>query len=541
MTKAKDAIVWWAVLGGFVAGACVAAVAADSPMPEPLMKAYVARTLPKTGHIRYRMITQYPQQSAQLHRIEARFSGDDLYLKDFGDDDGIRLREPDGQPLLGVMESCAPETIILERSAGRTWRYGENESACGLLRSEDFVFHVDPRIVGLHWNPNALKTPSEMMRELESSVGRQGQRFEIRPKGELIEVHSTVQTDDAAIQTELVRGIAPAKGSSIVYIEFRARNSQSGVTTILARTEAEYDLIDGYWWPVRVESQCPRTKFNFVYQLEEASFDKQEHPRRLDGDLLGLPPGTFLGGPAIEGWPQKPGRYLGGGKVATGDEWPVIQDGVDLAAYDAWRQRMESNRNTAFPDWWGSDDGRFGIEAVEFRVDEWEAYVRRWVLKHSEGAGYKLFEPLTDKQKSAAQAVLIDCKKRAMPLVEKRSVELREARLMLDSARASAAQSRDASPSGSARKTTAREGTAAPGSEKLDQLTAEIKRLESPDERIAEIFAELKGRLEELLTTRQRDPSKNIMARPSTLIPQGGKLTPRQMRELEKATRAAGG
>ncbi|QOJ02971.1 MAG: hypothetical protein HRU71_05480 [Planctomycetia bacterium] len=541
MTNAKYAIGWWAALGVFVAGTRVVAFAGDSPATVPLMKAYVARTLPKTGHIRYRMITQYPQQAAQLHRIEARFSGDDLYLKDFGDDDGIRLREPDGQPLLGVMESCAPETIILERSAGRIWRYGENESACGLLRSEDFVFHVDPRIVGLHWNLSALKTPSEMMRELESSVGGQGQRFEIRPKGELLEIHSTVQTDDAAVQTELVRGIAPSKGSSIVYIEFRERNSQSGATTILARTEAEYDLIDGYWWPVRVESQCPRTKFYFLYQLEEASFDKQEHPRRLDGDLLGLPPGTFLGGPAIEGWPQKTARYLGGGKIATDAEWPTIKDGFDLAAYEAWRQRMESKRNTAFPEWWSSDDGRFGIEAVEFRVDEWEAYVRRWVLKHSEGVGYKLVEPLTDKQKSAAQAVLIDCRKRAMPLVEKRLVELREARHMLDSARASAAQSRDASPPGSARQTTAREGTAASGSGKIDQLAAAVKRLESPDQRVAEIFAELKRRLEELLTTRQRDPSKNIMKRPSKLIPQGGKLTPQQKLELERATRAAGG
>jgi hypothetical protein len=194
-----------------------------------------------------------------------------------------------------------------------------------------------------------------------------------------------------------------------------------------------------------------------------------------------------------------------------------------MDAVKAWAEKTMSNRG-AYPAWWDDASGRFGIEDVEHKPDAWEAYVRRWILKRSNGEAYTLAEPLTEKQKTAAWAVLADCRKRAYPIVEKRAGELAEARKRLRENRqviedlrmqtGAKGESSDAK----AKQASGEDERLAQAMQASERLLAAAKELEKPDGRLAEIFEELKRRLDGLLTSVQRSDA-NVLPPPAIKPP----------------------
>ncbi|QOJ04601.1 MAG: hypothetical protein HRU71_14365 [Planctomycetia bacterium] len=297
----------------------------------------------------------------------------------------------------------------------------------------------------------------------------------------------------------------------------------------------------------------------------EMEFDRPDHPSVINIDQLGLPPGTPIIAPKF--FPGQAAYYVGDDRIVDEDEWNRIRDAFDKSPFEKWLGIQSAKGTGAYPSWWEDASGRFGLEGVEHKPDAWEAYVRRWILKRTDSRGQSLAEPLTEKQKTAAWAVLADCRKRAHPIVEKRAAELAEARKRLRENRqvieelrsqskasvsnngkqgvggtaANPAAGGASESAGGGPKPTAREDERlAQAMQASERWLAAAKELEKPDGRLAEIFEELKRRLDGLLTSVQRSDA-NVLP-PPAVKPQSmrdGRPVPLPQRDPRRAPPAA--
>lgn len=341
----------------------------------------------------------------------------------------------------------------------------------------------------------------------------------------------------------MVWTIDEGRGNSISQIELLEQIGD-GALRRLCHLECQNELFDGYWWPRRIESRCDGTGFHLIIDFTKVAFDQPDHPEVIDPDQLGIPVGAAVGTRRFAE-DQNLGRYLGGGDVVSDTEFQSIKSNYDMNAVKTWAEEIMANRG-AYPAWWDDASGRFGIEGVEHKPDEWEAYVRRWILKRSNGEAYKLAEPLTEKQKTAAWAVLADCKKRAHPIMEKRAAELAEARKRLGENRKVIEDLRvqtganGESSGAKAKQASGEDERLTQAIEASQRLLAAATELEKPDGRLAEIFEELKRRLDGLLTSVQRSDA-NVLP-PPAIKPQSmrdGRPAPLPQRDPRQAPQAA--
>lgn len=556
-----------------------ASLAADDvAIPEVLVKAHEARMAPRTGYLEYVQVLRMGGNAETRSRFIARIAGEDLYLVNSGDSDGVVLRQPDGTPLLGVNGACVPQLSVVRYSRGEYWTRRENDPGLNLMEVEQSPPFLDPRQLGLHWSPAPFEHPLRRLQDMRENSDPAA-RYRVESSRGLTVVTCEVSQDQPVRHRSLmVWTIDEGRGNSISQIEL-LEQIEDGALRRLCQLECQNELFDGYWWPRRIESRCEGTGFYMSTNFTHVEFDRPDQPAAIDPDMLGAPPGAMVGTSRFSSRRQL-GRYLGAGEVITEDEFHHIKSNYDLDAIKAWAENVMANRG-AYPAWWDDASGRFGLEGVEHKPDEWEAYVRRWILKRSSGEAYKLAEPLTEKQKTAAWAVLADCKKRSHPIVEKRAAELAEARKRLGENRkviedlraqtgateqGNADQGKGiaaATPAG------AKHATAAGGSagempkpstggseeakpvaredERLTQamqasqrLLAAVRELEKPDGRLAEIFEELKRRLDGLLTSVQRSDA-NVLP-PPAVKPQSmrdGSPAPLPQRDPRQAPQAA--
>ncbi len=551
-------------------------------VPAPLVKAVESRLKPRTAILNYRLTTHYPRGGIQVERITARFAGENFELTEFGDDDGVVVFDPDKSPL-GVRNACLPQRHVVDRTSQppMCWSHWGSYDHVGAAQTENGAFFVDPRTIGLCLQPCRRMSCHDVMKA--HWVLKEPDEYSLRMDGNLIRLARIIgeTSDEPPCKIVSEYAIDPRMDHAIVSMSTEQRcTDQAPDPMTIARSA--YEQIDGYWWPVHFESENLRSGYRFVYQLEHAEFDRPEHPKSIGPDDLGMPPGVPVYHPDYVDKPgELPARYLGGGKVVSKSEWELIKSDYDLHALQEWIEACRAKGSGYFPAWWDDASGRFGLEGVEHKPDEWEAYVRRWILKRSSGEAYKLAEPLTEKQKTAAWAVLADCKKRSHPIVEKRAAELAEARKRLGENRkviedlraqtgateqGNADQGKGiaaATPAG------AKHATAAGGSagempkpstggseeakpvaredERLTQamqasqrLLAAVRELEKPDGRLAEIFEELKRRLDGLLTSVQRSDA-NVLP-PPAVKPQSmrdGSPAPLPQRDPRQAPQAA--
>ena len=542
----------------------VAQSTAGDALPDVLVKAHEARMAPRTGYLEYEQVLRMGGNAEEKSRFTARFAGEDLYLVNMGDADGVVLRQPDGTPLLGVNGACVPQMSVVRYSRDEYWTRRENDPGLNLLEVEQSPPFLDPRQMGLHWSPSPFEHPLRRLKDMrENSDPAARYRVESR-RGLSIVTCETVQDHPVRNRSLMVWTIDERRGNSISQIELLEQIGD-GALRRLCQLECQNELFDGYWWPRRIESRCEGTGFSTSIEFTHVEFDRPDHPDVIDPDLLGVPPGAMVSTSRFSPRRQS-GRYLGAGEVISEDEFQHIKSNYDLDAVKAWAEKTMSNRG-AYPAWWEDASGRFGLEGVEHKPDAWEAYVRRWILKRSNGEAYKLAEPLTEKQKTAAWAVLADCRKRAHPIVEKRAAELAEARKRLRENRqvieelrsqskasvsnngkqgvggtaANPAAGGASESAGGGPKPTAREDERlAQAMQASERWLAAAKELEKPDGRLAEIFEELKRRLDGLLTSVQRSDA-NVLP-PPAVKPQSmrdGRPVPLPQRDPRRAPPAA--
>ena len=506
--------------------------------------------------------------NVQIERIQARLAGDNIELTELGDDDGIVLYDKRLTPF-GVQNACLPKRTIIDRTGEHplAWIHWGSYEHVATAKLDLGVLFVDPRTFGVYFKPFPNKSCSQILAEF-FVPSAEGEYTETRRDGLVVlnrELEDPTGQSSCTLRSEQV--FDPDRGYGILSMSIEQRCTQQAPVPMM-RATGEYGQIDGYWWPVHFESENLRTGYRFVYQLEHAEFDRPEHPKSIGPDDLGMPPGAPVYHPDYVDKPgESPARYLGGGKVVSKSEWEQIKSDYDVHAVQEWIRACLAKGSGQFPTWWDDASGRFGLEGVEHKPDAWEAYVRRWILKRTDSRGQSLAEPLTEKQKTAAWAVLADCRKRAHPIVEKRAAELAEARKRLRENRqvieelrsqskasvsnngkqgvggtaANPAAGGASESAGGGPKPTAREDERlAQAMQASERWLAAAKELEKPDGRLAEIFEELKRRLDGLLTSVQRSDA-NVLP-PPAVKPQSmrdGRPVPLPQRDPRRAPPAA--
>ncbi|MBX3394607.1 MAG: hypothetical protein KF841_04480 [Phycisphaerae bacterium] len=294
----------------------------------------------------------------------------------------------------------------------------------------------------------------------------------------------------------MVWWIDPAKDDAVVEVVLREIKSD-GPLRNLNVVKNDYMRVDGRWWLKRSENTSITHGVVEVHTFHHAEFDRPDHPKSLGVETFNMPPGVQvadfrLAAQGIYGMDAM-GRYLGGGVIVSEAEWrEQIAPGFDMESLSQFKNaELAAHGHGQYPRWWGASDSTLGLDRVASDPDQWEAYVRRWILRHSHQVVVDLKAALPTTTLTAAQiesawAILKDCRKRAEPVLRRKA--------KADSARAESAASAISQPS-----------TAPAGDLRHDDGTASsVDRSEDRfDRELGKVFELLKSRLNGLLQSKQ--------------------------------------
>ncbi|MBK8269851.1 MAG: hypothetical protein IPK83_16780 [Planctomycetes bacterium] len=282
--------------------------------------------------------------------------------------------------------------------------------------------------------------------------------------------------------------IEPRKDYAIVEISGYVESSD-GSRKLIEHMETTHQKIDGRWWPKKCHAEFTKGGSETL-TFSAAEFDRKNHPSSLDVEIMGIPPGlnavdrrNF----SPDSGPLKMGRYIGGGSIVSVTEWHQTYekqfDAGELASFIANANSLGKGK---YPRWWSAGPESFALENVEYSPDLWEAYVRRWILRHSfqaiEAGNVSGSSELTTGQVEAAWSILSDCRKQAKPLL----LRMQE--------KASVATSQNAEQASSAGRS--------------DTVNLTPKPVEPDKTELGRIFSSLRKRLDGLLTTKQSRANK---------------------------------
>ncbi len=481
----------------------------EKSVPESLKKAYARREDFKTAYFQYEYRLNRPSAlHSPLQRCEARFAGHDVNWTTFGDEDGIVSRDPRTcLPILGVAYACAPARFVRCNDEKDHWSIHDGEMRLLAKLDDPREMKIggwspgdllDPRSAGLSTSVTSNHSPSRCIEELK---GGDWVWSEKKVDGLLVVSASRDEKDQTNLTGTVTEWkIDPQRDDAIVEISVFGVNPD-GSRKRIRHMEAAYGKFDGRWWPER----CVFTLGMGVREevtFTRVEFDRKQHPTKIGPDILGVPPGV----PVTKVTPGPNGKYetmlgyyLGDGAVATSAEWQSThKNKIDPAPLEAYQKKARSMGRGEYPNWWSAGLESLGLEGVSYSPDLWEAYVRRWIAKHSHQArrpGKPLETPeLSQSQIEAAWAILKDCRKRAEPIVRRMEKEAPAA----------------AEP-GEKREKEDKEQPSRDG----DQAgtTPPVRAPGRYDRELEKIFESLRARLDGLLTTKQEKAEANSDSR----------------------------
>lgn len=474
-------------------------------MPEILVKAFQQRTNYQTAYFKFKRITNRPHVSRQVENFEARYSGDSVYLIDEGDDDGIRLKQPlTLEPLLGVSSACLPERIVVDRERDEWWVYHGGLNHLALSSEASRPVLSDVRSFGLYAKDIPDKTPVDMLQVLYDS--EEYTRWQLtEEEGGVVVVSCRVLPESGEYKghLECEWRIDPAKDFAIIQV-METVVSKEGKRALANRVDSQYVCRKGKWWPGKSEWTKPQSGYSCCIEYEQVEFDRPDHPQKIGPDLLGLPVGIVVYAPEFDDC----GRYLGDGVMVDEADWGSINDQYDLGPLRAFWAKNRAMGDGDFPAWWQEEE--FGLNGLEYTPDLWEAYVRRWMLKHTSTEHHHVPIPLSEQQINAAWAVLKDCRKIAMPFLMSSKQEHSAVEPALkppETMHPSVGNNVKRTKSTTRTATEPRSGNA---------LTERQRDDERRQRQLARLFAELKQRLEDLLRAPQR--SEAATSRPMSAM-----------------------
>lgn len=477
-------------------------------VPEALRKAHEKRMDFKTAKLEFRRTLKVPGMANRIRNCEAQLAGESLLLIDKGDDDGIGSRDPrTGEPSFGVADTCLPVRMVFDADAQQYWYLRGSEISVGVFNEGWQEPLGDIRSFGLFARDIQGKTPREMLDVTEKADLRW--TVEVM-EGDTVRVTGADrQKPGSEYHREYVWEIDPTRDYAVTRcVEYQV--ARDGSRSLLAELNAEYSFNDGRWWPRHVDSICPSTGWHASVEYKHAEFDRENHPNKINVDILGIPIGTRVSGPATEPGPMPAGRYVGAGQIIPEDQWGDFKDDYDMGPHKAFIAHQNSLEHGFYPAWWQAGEADYGIEDVAFKPDAWEAYVRRWIIKHSNGHDYKVPEPLSTRQIEAAWGILRDSRRKAEPIRKRVDEEVKAASERVRLLQQSLDQQRKASA----------------GDKVQDGESAEAKRLQAAEKRLSEmkqprelerLFGRLRQRLESILSSSQplKDSLPEASSRPS--------------------------
>lgn len=480
-------------------------------IPSPLRSAFENRMKPRTGYFKYRVYFTMPPTTRTIEHFEQRFAGDNFSIRELLDSDGIRLRDPLGQPRLGVAYACRESQIVVDRALGQV--FGHVESADSMTLSDfkpNGPFVQDIRTVGLFYTSFRGNSPLEALGEFEKSDPIR-EFTEENLNGGVIRVRCrsiprAASREEAHIGRYSAWTINPAQDWSITEYE-SYELSTKGERQFACTMAVENVQVDGYWWPKRVHAKCESTGYDYRVEFDEIELDRAEHPVRIDADSLELPVGVPVFGAKFLGQRVPMGRHIGGGVVLSEDEWQRTKKNYAVDHLNSWIRAQHAKGEGSYPSWWHDPNLASPSDKFPTTLDAWEVYVRRWIAKHSSSGVYRLREPITENQCNAAWAILEDSRKAARPIADRVQRARRELKGKIDTlekelAVATDDRVREEGNAGSSRMLMLKQ--------QLAQVKSDLVHLEQPSAEIEMVFRRLKSRLEGLLTARQAS-SDNIM------------------------------
>jgi len=473
-------------------------------VPDLLVRAHQNRMWFKTGLFVYEYEIEWPSKNEkQRHRFEARIAGDDIYWIDRGNDDGIRLCDGvTGAPLIGVLFSCSPKHIIRNSNSDEQWSRHNGDNGLVLHHASargPFGEVSDPRSFGLIQYAVRHRSPQVLLENLTGNAAHH--RWSVKKIGtiDVVRLQYNYGSEESGSRGELIWNIDSLRDFAVVEITDYEIGKQDE-KSLLCQVTTEYGEFDGHWWPTRFEAFAPRTGVRELVVFHHVEFDRPNHPTVLNPDIWAIPAGVQVTSHwnARQTRKLESGHYIGGGVFITPEEWEGVKGQYDQEVLrQFWNRNFEIGTGN-YPKWWASLDGLYGLANVERTPDQWEAFVRRWIIRHSECPHAKpgVDEPLTREQISAAWAILKDCRQRAKPILRR----MRE-HDKVQSTLKSSGESAQVSPP-----------TSAPADDNARQMTptsnlASGRTVTKPgrhERELEDIFKLLKGRLIGLLRDKQK-------------------------------------
>ena len=489
-----------------------------SRVPEVLRQAMLNRTFFHTARFNCRLEVDRNGWAPKIRNYEVSWGGTAFKLRDLGDDEGVTrfLDAESGEAALGLRGACTPEDRVVDFRNGEVWAHKSNSPFVGKSSIDRTPDCMDTRTVGLRAVSIQRKDVHGLLKMLEDD---REMRFKVTLlKAGFVQVIATGELHQDKSFFEYEWEIDTEKGPEIVLAR-ETLVAGDGSRSLFSEMKVILGFFDGRWWPVEVEGSSPLTRIRVKYDGIE--FNRPSHEANISPDSMGIPVGAEV---VI---PGDPGRnyYLGGGVTVDRSTWEATKGQYDLRPLQAFHAQMRSGSAGDYPVWWNEPSTSLGLEAASNRPDLWEAYVRRWVLKHTNHHTWRVNEPLTDAQKTGAKSILADCRSRAVPIRAKldnermrvlaQLVELEKSNVFL-------ATSAPSSYSGSDRKSDTSNSASSPPKpadrdekeKRIAVLRARAAALEKSPE-IERLFDELKRRIESLLTSRQADPNSGRIERPN--------------------------
>lgn len=388
--------------------------AASNPVPEILEKAFMYRTTFKTARFTLRIEKKRRLLQPWVRRFQFLWAHGARHIVDLGDDHGLRQNGDGDEVHLGTAHFAEPRSYFMNAADDELWSYWRgrvDHLPPGISKDSRYDWFPDPRPYGLICGDMMPVGPEKFLESFRD------------PKGKFVVSDSSPGCVHARyIGPESGRGhsetewwIDIARGPSVTQVrQSYARGQQN--PEVFADLTSTVELIDGYWWPIRIEG--PQGYFGkdqtCVVTFENVEFDRSNHPQSLDADVLKIPLGTKVWRPTKTGDPFERIRYSGHGKVITEEEWLKKTDKYDIRAMMEAERRLETSDAGYCPDWWEVKNDLYGLKDVARQPELWDIYVRRWALKRRKNALWIVANPLTDDQCRRAQAVLDDCQKKVV-------------------------------------------------------------------------------------------------------------------------------
>lgn len=399
-------------------------------LPKPLRKAFEARINIRTLRAMYRDMTMARGDTYVRNFTLAIDTKGDMLIDISGDDDGKVLPTRGGGAGFGTDAFYSGMRVVTELEAHRTFfHFGPSDSLHANKLSRQDALAGNPLTCGLRTSYADHPGPvTDILSKWETDY-----KFKVEESGPLILVRAESVKPPAH---EVKWTLDPRKDYAILRMEARDPSNKD-VPSFLA--ESQYEQLDGRWWPVRTQLSAGGSIVR-ILTCESAEFDRPEHPQKFRGIEELAPPGVSIfdrAGLCPE--QPRPGRvhYMGNNRYVTEEAFEAARQEVDLAAYKEWLANVEKNAKK-FPDWVTDSSGQLGLPEVAGRSNLWEAYVRRWILIHSDPsigdspAGRAGVDLLDERQKRAAWGIYNDCRRQAAQPESERKAKQIQLRFTLD-------------------------------------------------------------------------------------------------------------